>query len=494
MQANLVNFIQVLRANEIRVSPAETLDAMDVAAKLGYADRTLLRDGLSMTLAKTPEEELIFLKCFDRFFQQDLADFTTSPDAEQESAGSDTSSDPVDGDVNSDGEGTETDSRDSDGTAGEDEAGDANSAQSALEAAAQDSQALQALLDSQLMQDLMNNNRNALTLAMNQAGERVGLAQIEMFTQRGQFTRRILDEMGEEQLRNAIIDLERDENPALPIVQGFRDVLRERVRDYVEREYLLQAEGRSQQFMDDILAKTRLNNIEHVYLHKVQALIRKMAKKLASRHARKRRPVKRGQLNMGKTLRKGIPNDGLMFNTYWRRTKKEKPQILAVCDVSGSVAAYSKFLLLFLYSLQDVLPKVRSFAFSSHLGEVSEYFEDYPVEKAIELINWKFGGATDYGNSFMDFARLAMDDINSNTTVIILGDARNNNGDAKLEIMQSIYQRSRQVIWLNPESRRSWGTGDSEMLRYLSACHFSAECNNLKQLERIVDQLLKSTR
>ena len=86
-----------------------------------------------------------------------------------------------------------------------------------------------------------------------------------------------------------------------------------------------------------------------------------------------------------------------------------------------------------------------------------------------------------------------MDDINSNTTVIILGDARNNNGDAKLDIMRSVYQRAKQGIWLNPESRRAWGTGDSEMLRYQSACHFTAECNNLTQLERIVDQLIKST-
>jgi len=236
-----------------------------------------------------------------------------------------------------------------------------------------------------------------------------------------------------------------------------------------------------------------VNNLEHHYLHKVHTLVRKMAKKLAARHSHKRRVNKRGQLNMSKTIRAGIANDGVMFKTYWKRVRKEKPQILAICDVSGSVAAYAKFLLLFLYSLQDVLPKVRSFAFSSHLGEVSHYFDDYPVEKAIELINWKYGGATDYGNSLNDLAKLALDDINSNTTVIILGDARNNNGDPKLEIMHSIYQRSRQVIWLNPESRKAWGTGDSDMLRYQSACHFTAECNNLKQLERIVDQLLKST-
>ena len=473
MQSNLVDFIQVLRSHDIRVSPAETLDAVAVTATLGYSDRNLLRDGLAMTLAKTPAEEVIFLDCFDRFFQQDLADFFSSDM-------------PSDQDENKD-----LDSTDNTAAQTEDFFG---SQLSALELASETNPSLESLLQTPLMQNLLNNNRNELTLAINAAAQRVDLQKIQMFTQKGQFTRRILDAMGEEQVRNAVIELEKAESPALPVLQRYRDILRQQVRDYVEREYLLHAEGKTQQFMDDILSKTRLNNIEHIYLHKVHELIRKMAKKLASRHSHKRRRLKRGQLNMAKTLRKGIPNDGVMFNTFWRQVKKEKPQILAVCDVSGSVAAYSKFLLLFLYSLQDILPKVRSFAFSSHLGEVSTYFDDYPVEKAIELVNWKYGGATDYGNSLMDFSKLALDDINSNTTVIILGDARNNNGDPKLEILQSIFQRARRVIWLNPESRRAWGSGDSEMLRYQSACHFSAECNNLKQLERIVDQLLKSTR
>lgn len=477
MQSNLVNFIQVLRSHEVRVSPAETLDAVDVAATLGYADRTLLRDGLAMTLAKTPEEEAIFQQCFERYFSQDLADFSTQQAADADTDGA---ADPA-----AAGDAAQQQ---------QDDAGADDAQAEALQAAAGDSPALAALLQSSLMQNLMNNERNELTLAMAQAAERVGLAQIEMFTQRGQYTRRILDELGEEQIRGAVIELEQAQSPALPIVQRYRDILREQVRDHVEREYLLHAEGRNRQFMDEILSKTRLNNIEHVYLHKVQDLIRRMAKKLASRHAHKRRRLKRGQLNMAKTLRRGIANDGVLFNVHWRQVKKEKPQILTVCDVSGSVAPYARFLLLFLYSLQDVLPRVRSFAFSSHLGEVSDYFDDYPVEKAIELINMKYGGATDYGNSLLDFARLAIDDINSNTTVIILGDARNNHGEPRLDILQSIYQRSRQVIWLNPESRRAWGTGDSAMQRYQSACHFCAECNNLKQLERVVDQLLKSTR
>jgi len=476
MQSNLINFIQVLRSHDVRVSPAETLDAMDTAAALGYADRSLLRDGLAMTLAKTPEEEATFLSCFDRFFDQKLSDFSTGSTTDEADRDDATQAEDATGDAAGDGDDKVVENA------------------PALTLAAEQNPELQAVLESPLMQALLENNRNELSVAINRAAEGVGLRQIQMFTQKGQFTRRILDAMGEEQLRSMVIELERDESPALVELQRYRDILREQVRDHVDREYLLEAEGKTRQFMDEVLSKTRLNNIEHMYLHKVHELVRKMAKKLASRHSRKRRQLKRGQLNMPRTMRRGIANDGVMFNTYWRQTRKEKPQILAVCDVSGSVAAYAKFLLLFLYSLQDVLPKVRSFAFSSHLGEVSAYFDEHPVEKAIELVNWKYGGATDYGNSLLDFASLALDDINSNTTVIILGDARNNNGDPKLEIMQAVYQRARQVIWLNPESRGAWGTGDSEMPRYQSACHFTAECNNLRQLERIVDQLLKSTR
>ncbi len=482
MQASLVDFIQVLRSHDVRVSPAETLDAMAAASSLGYADRGLLRDALAMTLAKTPEEEAIFLTCFDRFFSRRLAD----PARVEQATGPEQTA-PADGADPADPPSGAT-------AAGMPAAGSLAAGVSPLAAAAGESASLQALLDTPLMQALEQNDRNALALAISRAGERAGLRQIRMFTQKGQYVRKILDQLGEEQLRGEVIELERAGSPAIVELQRYRDLLRQQVRDHVEREYLLQAQGRNRQFMDEVLAATRLTNIEAIYLHRVGELVRRMARKLATRHARKRRPLKRGQLDMGRTLRRGIAHDGVLFTTYWRRTRREKPQILAVCDVSGSVAAYAKFLLLFLYSLQDVLPRVRSFAFSSHLGEVSALFDEHPVERAIELVNRRYGGATDYGNSLLDFAKLALDDINSDTTVVILGDARNNNGDPRIDILQSIYQRARQVIWLNPESRRSWGTGDSEMLRYLSVCHFSAECNNLNQLERFVDQLLRSTR
>ncbi|MEQ9395599.1 VWA domain-containing protein [Haliea sp.] len=476
MQSHLVSFIRLLRSHDVRISPAETLDAMDVAVTLGYARRERLRDGLATALAKTPAEEAVFQHCFDRFFDQQLADFAST--REERDALQDEPETPPDS-----GQGEKPEA-----------AGRASPDDSLLEEAAADDAGLQALLDGELLRQLRDNDRTALNLAMGEAAAGVGLSQIQMFTQKGQYLRRMLDAMGEEQIRRAIADLEQRQSPALEPLKRYRDILREQVRDYVARQYLLQAEGDNARFMDEILSTTKLSHLEQRYMHRVQELVRRMARKLAERHARKRRLFRRGRLDMGKTLRRGIANDGVMFNTYWRRVRKDKPQLLAICDVSGSVAAYAKFLLLFLYSLQDVLPRVRSFAFSSHLGEVSELFSQHPVEKAIELVNWRYGGATDYGSSLQDFAKLALDDINSNTTVIILGDARNNNGEPRLDILRSIYQRSRRVIWLNPESRRAWGTGDSEMLRYQSACHFAAECNNLVQLERVVDQLLKLNR
>jgi hypothetical protein len=479
MPSKLVSFINVLRSHDVRISPAETLDAVEVVSLLGYRDRNLLRTGLSQTLAKTAQEKATFLQCFDRFFTYNMPSEAANDGTEnhpgldpEQLAEADEALAQLQSDSDADAEPRSLD----------------------LEGEMAADPGLAAQLDTPLMAMLRSDDRNSLSLSIARAGEQVGLTQIQMFTQKGQFTRKILDQLGEEHIRSAVVDLENRGSPALQQLQMYRDRLRELVRDHVEREYLLHAEGRNKQFMDDILSRARLNNIEHHYLHRVHELVRKMAKRLAARHSRKRRLTKRGQLNMTKTMRRGIANDGVMFDVYWKSVKKDRPQILAICDVSGSVAAYAKFLLMFLYSLYDVLPRVRSFAFSSHLGEVSDLFQAHSLEKAIELVNWKYGGATDYGNSLLDFASLAMDDIDSNTTVIILGDARNNNGDPKLEVLQSIYQRAKQVIWLNPESRKLWGSGDSEMPRYLTACHFAAECNSLQQLERIIDQLLRSSR
>lgn len=475
MPTELVRFVELLRSHDLRISPAETLDAMAVASTLGYANRDQLRDGLSMALAKTPEDEAILQQCFERYFSRQLGQFGQTRAEHRESTR-------VRTDV---AKATSEEDR---------EVAADHPDDSLLERAAEDDAQLARLLQSPLLHQLRGNDRSALSLAIRAAGEQTGLRDIHIFTQKGQYARRMLDALGEAQLRDTLLDLEQRNSPAVGALRRYRDILREQVRDYVEHEYLLLSAGRNQRFMDDLLVETRLGNLEQRYLERVEALVRRMARQLADRHARRQSRYRRGRLDMGRTLRRGVANDGVLFETHWRRVKKQRPQVLAICDVSGSVAAYAKFLLLFLYSLQDVLPRVRSFAFSSRLGEVSDLFREHPVQRAIELVNWRYGGATDYGSSLLDFARLALEDINSSTTVIVLGDARNNHGEARLDILRDIGQRCRRLIWLNPESRRAWGTGDSEMLRYRSACHVVAPCSNLAQLQRAIDQVLRSTR
>ena len=504
MQSSLLHFVSILRSHALPVSPAETLDAAAAMEALGYSDRAALRDALALTLAKSEREAHTFFYCFERFFAQQVADFAGDADSGGEDADSEAraaraaaarpdlnlaTGDSATGDLatgKSAAGGFET---------GSSEAGAAGGADAAeLARAAAGSPALAALLEGELLPALLENDRGTLNVRLRHAAQAVGVDNIRQFTQKGPYTRRILDALGEDLLREAVVELEGAESAALNTLRRYRDVLREQVRDFVEQRYLIYAEGHTAAFMEDLLSKTRLSNIEHRHRDRVREQVRRMARRLASRHSAKRRAARRGQLHMARTLRSGMAHDGVLMQTHWRSRKRDKAQLLALCDVSGSVAAYAGFLLMFLYSLQDILPHTRSFAFSSRLGEISALFREEPLERAIELANWRYGGATDYGNSLRDFAALALDDINRSTSVIILGDARNNRGNPELEIMRSIYQRSKQVIWLNPESRRSWGTGDSEMLRYHSACHYSAPCANLQQLEHVVDRVLKSLR
>ena len=82
--------------------------------------------------------------------------------------------------------------------------------------------------------------------------------------------------------------------------------------------------------------------------------------------------------------------------------------------------------------------------------------------------------------------------VDIDATVIILGDGRSNFADPRLDLMNLIHQRSRAVIWLNPEPESYWGQGDSVMYRYARYCHVAKQCNSLAQLERIIEDVLRT--
>jgi len=459
----LLAFVQYLRGRKIPVSPADTLDAVEVAELTGYADKTLLKNGLAAALAKSKDELTLFEAAFEEYFH---------PNAQQPRA-------------NQAPHRTDSDS-DNPSPTGEPSL-DARQAESNLDP-------LEGLRGNALFDALESQDETALSVAIETAAAEAKVEEISLFTQRGQYVRKILDALGDEALREAAIEFEQSEPAAFEAVQALREQLRERVRDRVERAYLIHASAATEDLLDESLSKLKLGNVDHSQMARLKRLMDRMARKLAARHGRRRRRFRRGKLHVAETVRRAIPTDGVPFHPRWRKTERKRPQIMAICDVSGSVAAYAKFLLMFLYALQDVLPRTRSFAFSAALGEVSDLFAQLPVEQAIERVNLKYGGATDYGRALQDFSNLALAEVNNATTVIILGDARNNQADPRVDLLAEIKARAKQVIWLNPESLRLWGTGDSEMLLVKRHCHLVKECNNLKQLERIIDKLLSDRR
>jgi len=341
---------------------------------------------------------------------------------------------------------------------------------------------------------LERDDQAQMQMALAEAARQERLNEIRLFTQRGMYTRRIMEAMGLYALEDEVMARERAGNEAgAERLRELREELRLQVRDYVEKQLELFTANAGRLLREEVLAQMRLSNIDYGDMKFMRGLVRKMAKRLIALHSRRRKVDRRGVLDMRRTIRANVEYDGLFFHTIWKTKKVDRPKVMAICDVSGSVAQVSGFLLMFLYSLQEVMPRVRSFAFSGGLGETTDLFKrEKNLEEAIrEALHCHGGGSTDYGFAFADFERLAMDDIDHRTTVIILGDARSNYSNPRGDILKKIHARARRVIWLNPEPKGLWNSGDSEMKRLAPYCDKAITCASLKDLERVVSELLR---
>jgi uncharacterized protein with von Willebrand factor type A (vWA) domain len=335
----------------------------------------------------------------------------------------------------------------------------------------------------------------ALAKRLKEAARQIGLTNIWVFSQKGYYIQKLQRQMGLEALDREIAEASR-QTPPSPQVAELRQVRQrvfEEVRNFVEQQLALYGTAPTRQLHDDFLQTQKLANIERRDFQRMHEIVRKIAKRLAERHARRNKRQLRGQLDFRKTLRRNATYGGVLFETFWRSEIVDRPRVIAICDVSGSVRAYARFLLLFLYSLNELVSDIRSFAFTNHLVDVSPTFAAMPVEQAVDKIISAVGGrGTDYGQMFTDVLTQVLPKVDRKTTVLILGDARNNHGDAQVGVLNLLHQRSRRVVWLNPESRLLWGQGDSEMKRYLPFCHIARECSSLRQLERVLDDLLRT--
>lgn len=455
MRENLHRFFRAARGAGVHVSPAESIDAMRAVNQVGFSDRAILRDALLLTLAKSQDEKLALGDCFDLFFSQ--------PEPRQDQPEADDNDDaPQDAD--------QTPSPSSASEAGE----------------SQPSEAL-----GPLAQMLLSQDRNAIAAAIASASGAASLSDIRYSTQRGIFSSRILDAMGLQRLRDDLDALTATNPSRAERLRGALDALREAVRDTVSQGLALYAREEAENLRNEILRNAPLARIERRQVAEMRALIRQIARRLRERYSKPRKRQRRGHLDVRRTLRRNAAWGGVPFLTAWKRKHRDRPKIVAICDVSGSVAQVSDFFLLLIHSLHEVVDDVHSFAFSSHLIEVSEILEKKSPEEAMAEIMSKVGfGSSDYGSSLVDFEKEFMSTLTPQTTVIVLGDARSNNLDPRADILRRISERSKRVVWLNPEGRLAWGFGDSEMPRYATFCTVVRQCATAQQLERAVSDIV----
>lgn len=221
-----------------------------------------------------------------------------------------------------------------------------------------------------------------------------------------------------------------------------------------------------------------------------------LARRLAVRLARKRRHGRRGPLDFRSTVRHSLSYGGVPAEPKFRYPRPSKPEIFVIADISGSVAAFARFTLHLVHAIAGQFSRVRSFVFIDGIDEVTRFFEGTEdIVEAIHRVNTEadvvwVDGHSDYGHAFEVFWQRYGTDVGPKTTVIVLGDARNNYHASQSWVIKEMRHKARHVYWLNPEPSAYWDTGDSIVGEYGTHCDGVFECRNLRQLERFVDHLV----
>jgi len=466
MDAKLVEFSNLLRQNGLRVSLAESMDMLRALDVVGLPDRQTVRATLRATMVKRSVDLPTFETLFDLFFSG-LADAIKELTA---------------------------------------------ATASALEMSEEEFQRfleeLKKRLEeagtelSPLARALLEADSGRLEKLLREAAEQAGLGDIQHGFQEGRFAHAVAQALGLSGLSMELARL-KELLPGLSpadarrleayLDRRFQD-LADMVKSLVRGELQRQDVTRGDQQRLQALAEKSFYYLSEEEIRRMQEAVTKLARRLRNVVSIRRKRARRGKFDSSDTMRRNLQYGGVPFRIVFDRKRKEKPQVMVLCDVSDSVRNVSRFMLQFVYSLQDLYSKVRSFIFVAEVGEITRLFQERDINAAIdaalhgEVVN--VYAHSDFGRAFKAFHRDFLPAVNKRTTVIILGDGRNNYNLPHDWVLKDVQQRAKQVIWLNPENKMTWGFGDSEMDRYAPYCTLVEECRNLNQLYHVIDRLV----
>ncbi|MDJ0953849.1 MAG: VWA domain-containing protein [Acidimicrobiia bacterium] len=230
-------------------------------------------------------------------------------------------------------------------------------------------------------------------------------------------------------------------------------------------------------------------------LDRIESAIAPLAQKLATRLAQRKRRGGHGRLDLRRTIRASLAHGGALVAPQFRAPRRTKPEIVLLCDVSGSMATFARFTMQFTYAVASQFSRVRTFAFVDEIDDVTRFFgPDHGFAAGLARMTREArlvgrDGHSDYGVVWQRFVERHADVVTPQTTLIVTGDARNNYRDTRTDLFADVANRARAAFWLNPEARRFWDTGDSVMALYARECTAVFEVRTLRQLERFVEQV-----
>ncbi|MFF1702424.1 VWA domain-containing protein [Streptomyces sp. NPDC058252] len=443
----LTGLVAALRSHGVRIGTGETVDAAQALEALGLADRELLREGLAATLLHGTGQRRVFDPVFDVYFPRRVG----APQESEAPAGRE-----------------ELRSRLAAAVAADDQALIARLAVEAVDgfggygaSPGSDGWSAYQTLDRLRPQTLMARVRDSVR------AQRAGAPG---------FADRLL----EDEIRRRI-----EAFRAQVATEARRRVAERRGRDEIARRAVAPTADRV-----DFLFAGRAQ------LAELRRVVQPLARKLATRLAARRRRAARGTIDLRRTLRGSLSTGGVPMRPVLRRRRPVRPELVLLCDVSGSVSGFSDFTMLLVQALHDQFSKVRVFAFVNRIDEVTGLLvhgaadpEGLGARIRTEATLTGWHGSSDYGVAFGEFDERYADAVGPRTTVFVLGDARTNMSDPNLPAVQRLCERARRVYWLNPEQRSQWGTGDSAAPAYAELVEMH-ECRNARQLGELIARLL----
>ncbi len=461
MDDRIVEFIAGLRAAGVRVSLAESADAFRAIEQMGIGDRELFKSALRATLVKDSTDVPEFEKLFPLYF----------------GSGGPPMFDP-NRELSSD---------------------EMQKMKEALRDLLGDNQKLQ-----QLMRYLLE-GANPTREELDQLGKQAGVQNARHPLQQQWLTRRMLRQLGmDEEFRELMEQIiaklqqmglsEETLRRVGQIAEENLQRLEEQFEQYVGTQIAQNAAKEPQERQPlrgpDLMHRS-FGALSEREIAELRNQIRRLAARLRSRAALRMRRGKRGVLDAKRTIRTNLQHGSVPMELKNKR-RHLKPKLVMICEVSTSVRPVVEFMLRMVYELQDQIHSARSFVFIDDISDISGEFTEHRPEIAVERAladNPPGYYNTNLGFSLEHFCKDYLDAVDHRTTVIILGDGRNNYLDPRVDMFEEIRKRARRVVWLNPESRRLWGSGDSDMLRYWPHCDVVHEVGNLAQLEEAIDRL-----